>query len=117
MGHHYSDMSQIPSNLNDFFSKPQPGKTMDDIARDLVNEQKIDTAAERIKEHKLGPTGQFPDGKLDENDEGEIAIGAVVFRGRVILNFGKPISVIGFTPQQAEELARDLLRKAREASL
>ena len=66
---------------------------------------------------QLGATGQFPDGKLSDNDEGEIMIGIAVYRGKVLFNFGKSVRGIGFTPEQAEQIGRDLINKAREAAL
>lgn len=66
---------------------------------------------------QLGATGQFPEGKLSDNDEGEIMIGIAVYRGKVLFSFGKPVQGIGFTPEQAEQIGRDLINKAREAAL
>lgn len=66
---------------------------------------------------QLGATGQFPDGALSDNDEGEILIGIAVYRGKVLFNFGKPVQGVGFTPEQAEQIGRDLINKAREAAL
>ena len=59
-----------------------------------------------------GPTGQFPDGKLDETDEGEIAIGVTSSNGLVHVNFGKSISWFAFPPERAIEFAKLLLRYA-----
>jgi len=58
----------------------------------------------------LGPTGKFPDGKLTDSDEGEIAIAVGSKDGKVVIDFGKPTAWIGFTPAQANDIA-DLLRK------
>jgi len=61
----------------------------------------------------LGPTGKFPGGRLAESDEGEIlfAVG-VVEKGKVIINFGKPIVWIGMSAKQARRLAKILRRRA-----
>lgn len=59
---------------------------------------------------KLGATGKFPLGKLTPEDEGEIAIGFARHDGKVIVDFGKPTAWIGFTPEQADEIA-DKLRE------
>lgn len=64
----------------------------------------------------LGPTGAFPDGKLTENDEGELRIGITSHKGSVVLNFGKPVQSIGMTPKQARGLIRLLSKCALEAS-
>lgn len=65
---------------------------------------------DEIEKLELGPTGQFPDGKLADCDEGEIQIAVTVLQGKVVINFGKPIAFIGFTTEQADDIA-DLLRK------
>ena len=38
---------------------------------------------------------QFPDGQLNETDEGALAIAVKVENGRLILDFGKDLSWIG----------------------
>lgn len=60
----------------------------------------------------LGATGNFPDGKLNENDEGEIMVGITSAEDRVILNFGKPVHWIGFTKEQAKQISFSLQHKA-----
>lgn len=54
---------------------------------------------------KLGATGGFPDGKLTPTDEGELRFAVCVKDGRVVFEFGKPVAWIGFTPEQAREIA------------
>lgn len=66
------------------------------------------------REQGFGATGQFPEGKIDASDEGEIKIGVAKIDGKVILNFGSPVKWVGFTPQQARQLAESL-RKASHA--
>lgn len=39
-----------------------------------------------------GPTGQFPNGKLSEKDQGQIVIGLASIDGRVVMNLGKPVA-------------------------
>jgi len=63
----------------------------------------------------LGPTGKFPEGKLTETDEGEIKIAIGNKNGKVIIDFGSPVTWIGFTPEQAEEIANILKKNADEA--
>jgi hypothetical protein len=60
----------------------------------------------------LGPTGEFPDGKLDETDEGELQIGITHREGQVILAFGKSIAWLGFPPAQARAMAAAFLQHA-----
>jgi hypothetical protein len=69
---------------------------------------------------KLGATGDFPEGKLNADDEGglhELAtelhsldIGAE--GGCVKIVFGKPITWLALTPAQADALAGLLVGKA-----
>lgn len=63
----------------------------------------------------LGPTGQFPEGKLTQHDEGEIKIGITTHQGKVIIDFGTQVTWIGFTPELAEQLAQSLIEKATKA--
>lgn len=66
---------------------------------------------------KLGPTNEFPKGKLNEQDEGEIriAIAADTKNKKVIIDFGKSVKWIGFDPEQALDVAKSLIEKAGEA--
>ena len=67
--------------------------------------------------NKLGPTGQFPDGKLTPQDEGEIQIGVTnTNEGSVIIKFGKSIEWLAMPPQQAADFAMLLVAHARQAA-
>lgn len=57
--------------------------------------------------------GDFPDGKLTPHDEGALAVAVGTKDRSVILQFPKPIEWIGFTPDQALDLAQNLITKAR----
>jgi hypothetical protein len=64
----------------------------------------------------LGPTGEFPDGKLREDDEGELAFAVGVVRtGDVFMDFGKPIRWLAFPPEQAQDVAKMLKLNAEKA--
>ena len=58
--------------------------------------------------------GEYPDGKLNQNDEGALALIIGNENGRVILRFPKPVAWIGFTPEQALEIAESLIQNARK---
>ncbi len=61
----------------------------------------------------FGATGKFPNGKLNENDEGEIRIGIRAdSNGIVTMNFGKPTAWIGFTKKQAYQIGELLIKDA-----
>lgn len=65
---------------------------------------------------KLGETGEYPQGKLNEADEGEIqiAIAADKSKGKVIVNFGKEVAWIGMNSAEAIGLGELLIHKAQE---
>ena len=71
---------------------------------------------EKIKMNKIGATGEFPNGKLNDADEGELAIGVAIDKekGVVLLEFGKPVNWLGLYPAQAREIAAILIAKAGE---
>jgi hypothetical protein len=64
---------------------------------------------------KLGPTGQYPKGKLTDDDGGELKLGLTVISGIVVMHFGTEVSWIGLRPEDAEAMAHTLLAKAKEA--
>jgi hypothetical protein len=71
------------------------------------------------EEERLGATGDFPDGKLCPQDEGEIRmmVGSDKDTGKVVIDFGeKPVAFVGMTPQQAVDVAQHLIRHARGVS-
>jgi hypothetical protein len=65
---------------------------------------------------KFGATGQFPFGKLNEHDEGELNIGvaADLKQRTVILNFGTPVVWTAFPPELARQLAELLIKNAEK---
>jgi hypothetical protein len=62
----------------------------------------------------LGPTNDFPEGKLNGDDEGGLQVGITSQDGQVIIAFGKPISWLGFGPDKARQLAALLIAKAND---
>jgi len=66
---------------------------------------------------KLGATGEFPDGKVDPTDEGELRfMVSATDDGLVRLEFGKPVAWLGLRPQDAAGLASALMHHARLAA-
>jgi hypothetical protein len=61
--------------------------------------------------------GEFPDGKLNAADEGAVAMAVGHENGRVVLEFPKPVKWIGFTGDEAIELAQLLIEYAKQAGL
>lgn len=86
-----------------------------DEAKKLFEELRLKSLSDRLKNpNDLGPTGKFPDGKIADNDEGEIKIGITTMNEKVVLEFGKPIYTVGFTADQAISIASVLVKRAME---
>lgn len=70
----------------------------------------------KVKDFKLGATGNFPRGKADAHDEGEIRLAMAADRanGIVRIDFGTPVAWIGLPVKEAREFAALLLKKATE---
>ncbi len=66
------------------------------------------------KAHSFGSTGEFPEGVLDDTDEGEIRLGIAADHDRQLVhfNFGKPVAWFSMTKQQAIDIAASLVTKA-----
>lgn len=62
----------------------------------------------------FGATSTFPQGVLNDDDEGALKIGVAFDKadGLVHLNFGKPVAWTAFPPEMAIQLARTLLKHA-----
>ena len=71
--------------------------------------------AQALKD-RLGATGNFPAGKIDKTDEGEIrfAIAADPTTRKVIINFGKPVAWMGMEKDQAIAIGETLIARAKE---
>jgi len=64
---------------------------------------------------KLGPTGNFPDGSLNKDDAGELAIGVTTSQGNVvIIAFGTHVSWVGMPPDKAIAFAELIKMRAEE---
>lgn len=60
----------------------------------------------------LGATGEYPDGKINQQDKGEIAVGIAVHEGKLIMDFGaEPVHWGGLTKKEAIELVKHLNNK------
>jgi hypothetical protein len=59
------------------------------------------------RKHGLGATGQFPHGKIDERDQGEVRIAITVDHEQqiIIIDLGKDVSWLAFDKAMALELA------------
>jgi len=64
----------------------------------------------------FGPTGKFPDGKLDPSDEGELAIGIATDKknGVIRIHFGKPIAWFALKKDEAMRLSKWIAERAED---
>lgn len=90
-------------NESDVFRKNMPAEQAERINDILKNDPLGD---------QLGSTGRFTDGKLNEDDKGEIMIGVTSIEDRVVINFGKPVHWVGLTREQALGIANSLTKHA-----
>ncbi len=58
--------------------------------------------------------GEFPDGRLNKDDQGAIPVAIGHEAGRVTMNFPRNLNWIGFTPEQAIDIAEMMVKHARE---
>lgn len=81
-----------------------------------------ETPEERAGEKEMSKAmakllGEFPDGKLNPNDEGALVVAIGSEGGRVVIRFPKAVAWIGFTPEQALDIASSLIDHARKCVL
>ncbi len=71
-------------------------------------------AFEPWNKRQTGATGTFPQGVLNDDDQGALKIGVAFNRadGLVHLDFGKPVAWTAFPPEMAIHLAKMLLKHA-----
>lgn len=66
-----------------------------------------------MAEQKFGATGQYPKGKLNPYDEGELSMGVAHDSvGNVHFNFGKEIAWFALPQEQAINFAKLILKHA-----
>lgn len=61
--------------------------------------------------------GEYPQGRLNDNDAGAIALTIREEGGKVVIEFPKSVAWIGFTGDQAIEIAKTLIKHARKAGV
>jgi hypothetical protein len=60
----------------------------------------------------LGAIGRFPEDKIAEDDEGELTIAIGEAQGNVRIEFGKPVTWLGLSPDKARAFAQTILAHA-----
>ena len=63
----------------------------------------------------IGALHDHPERRLTDKDEGALQYAVAQTGGKIIINFGTPVSWIGMNPEDAEAMANVLMAKAREA--
>lgn len=113
------------------FNHTAPAKTVRHLAEKL--EQTIVEASPGMKDlchqgwnpdsdqkiatvHPLGPTGKFPEGKLNDDDEGELrfAVAADKRKGVVVVDLGGPVRWMALPKSAAIALGVSLVQRADE---
>lgn len=61
--------------------------------------------------------GEYPNGRMNADDSGAIAMQVGVEEGRVVLRFPKAVAWVGMTGDDAMGLAQSLIKHARAAGL
>lgn len=61
--------------------------------------------------------GEYPNGKLNVQDEGALAYSVGIENKAVVIKFPKPVAWVGFRPQDAAELASALIKWARKLGI
>lgn len=90
---------------------------LSDKFANMARSKELRDALTKLQQETLGPTGDFPEGKIALHDEGEIKFAVGGHSGKVFIDFGKPIQSIGMTPHQAMGLAQLLIKQARAANI
>lgn len=62
-----------------------------------------------------GPTGDYPDGVLNDEDEGGLMVAMSIVRGRVKIDFTKPIAWFALDPDRALAFAAAIAGIAHRA--
>lgn len=77
--------------------------------------ERIDLSTTEGASVQLGATGQFPFGKSDPADEGELrlALATDFAQGVIRVDFGKPVAWVAIPPTAATAFALELLKRAQ----
>jgi len=63
---------------------------------------------------KLGPTGDYPLGKHNEEDQGGINVGIAIDKDKLIVHFGNPTAWIGFGKEDGQIFINMLQKRINE---
>lgn len=75
-------------------------------------QRSLEAAGLLIVNDWAGATGEYPDGQLNEDDEGELQLSIGEKAGTLIIDFGKPVSWVGMRPVEAQRFAEVIMQRA-----
>lgn len=76
------------------------------------------TPAQRAMHDAMRKTfGEYPEGRLNPDDAGALPMAIGERDGKVVIEFPKPVAWIGFTGDQAMEIAQALIKHARKVGI
>jgi len=90
------------------------------VDNETMTAEGIRDLLDRLGDRPLGPTGEFPKGKLNESDDGGLNIAVGAEGENVVLHFGSSVNWIGFGPDEADAVASALnhyAQKIRESKM
>ena len=76
-----------------------------------------ETTGDAMKDAQRKLQGEFPNGRMNDADEGALAMMVGHENGMVVMQFASPTAWIGFTPEQAMDIAQMLITHARQAGI
>ena len=76
-----------------------------------------EAAGDPLKDAQRHLQGEYPHGRLNVSDEGAMAVMIGHEKGKVVMQFAGPTAWIGFTPEQAMDIAQTLITHARKAGV
>lgn len=76
--------------------------------------QSPEMSRELIESMGLGPTREYPQGKIHSTDEGEIKMAIGTKENKVVIHFGTPTAWIGMDKEQAIQFGKTIIEKAEE---
>jgi len=76
-----------------------------------------ETTGDAMKDAQRKLQGEYPNGRLNPSDEGALACMIGNENGKVVMQFASPTAWIGFTPEQAMDIAQLLITHARKTGL
>lgn len=79
--------------------------------------EQAETPGDPLKDMQRKLQGEYPDGRLNPHDEGAFAVMLGHEKGKVVMRFPSPTVWVGFTPEQAMDIAQMLITHARNAGI